>query len=272
MFENKKIAFIGAGNMAEAVLKGLLAQEMVASGQIVASDISEARLATIAERYGVGVSTDNVTAVDTADVVVLCVKPQIYPKVAPQLGGSLKSDALVVSVMAGVTIETMTTSLQHAAVVRSMPNTPAMIGHGMIVWTKTDAVTEAQKGQAQAIFSALGSEAFVDDEKYLDMATAMSGSGPAYVFLFMEAWIDAGVKMGFSRAISEQLVRQTVLGSAEYWRQSDTHITQLRNQVTSPGGTTAAGLHQLEAHNLRTAVAEGVFAAYQQAVALGKKG
>ncbi len=271
MFKNKRVAFIGAGNMAEAVMRGLLAQGLVERGQVIASDITDARLATIRDRYGVGVPSDNTTAVDGADVIVLCVKPQIYPKVAPYLQTHIKEDALIVSVMAGVTIETMATSLQHAAVVRSMPNTPAMIGKGMVVWTKTEAVTEAQAAQAQAIFSALGSEAFVDDEKYLDMATAMSGSGPAYVFLFMEAWIDAGVKMGFSRAIAEQLVRQTVLGSAEYWQQSDTHITQLRNQVTSPGGTTAAGLHQMESHNLRTAVAEGVFAAYQQAVALGKK-
>ncbi|MGB1252312.1 MAG: pyrroline-5-carboxylate reductase family protein, partial [Candidatus Promineifilaceae bacterium] len=205
LFENKKVAFVGAGNMAEAVLKGLLAQGMVSAEQVVASDIFEARLATIHDRYGVNVTTDNMVAVTDADVVVLCVKPQIYPKVAPTLQPAMQDGALVVSVMAGVTIETMVTSLQHAPVVRSMPNTPAMIGQGMVVWTKTEAVTDVQKAQAQAIFAALGSEAFVDEEKYLDMATAMSGSGPAYVFLFMEAWIDAGVKMGFSRTIAEQL-------------------------------------------------------------------
>ena len=140
----------------------------------------------------------------------------------------------------------------------------------MTVWTATPEVTETQRAQAQAILGALGVELFVNDEGYLDMATALSGTGPAYIFMFMEALIDAGVHLGFSRRVAEQLVFQTMRGSLEYAAQSGKHVAELRNQVTSPGGTTAAALYHMEKGGLRTVLSRGIWAAYQRSVELGQ--
>ena len=151
-----------------------------------------------------------------------------------------------------------------------MPNTPAQIGEGMTVWTASPSVTEIQKGHAQQILGALGVEVYVEDEDLLDVATALSGSGPAYVFLFMEALVDAGVHLGFSRQLSEQLVLQTVKGSVDYAMHTSQHLARLRNQVTSPGGTTAEAMYYLEKAGFRTAVSRAVWAAFQRSVELGK--
>jgi pyrroline-5-carboxylate reductase len=151
-----------------------------------------------------------------------------------------------------------------------MPNTPAQIGLGMTVWTCAHGLSESQRGQAQAVFGSFGEEVYVDDERYLDMATALSGTGPAYVFIFMEAMVDAGVHMGFSRRVAEQLVYQTVRGSVEYARQAGRHLATLRNQVTSPGGTSAEALYQIEKGSLRTVMSRAIWAAYQKSRKLGK--
>jgi pyrroline-5-carboxylate reductase len=152
-----------------------------------------------------------------------------------------------------------------------MPNTPAQIGEGITVWTASASVSEGQKETARAILSALGEEIFVEDENYLDMATALSGTGPAYVFLFMEALIDAGVHMGFPRRIAEQLVVQTLRGSVDYYQKAEHHPAGLRNQVTSPGGTSAEALYYLEKAGFRTAISRAVWAAYQRSLELGKE-
>jgi pyrroline-5-carboxylate reductase len=160
--------------------------------------------------------------------------------------------------------------LNHDSIVRAMPNTPAQIGQGITVWTASAAVNDDQLEMARLVLSALGQEVHVEEEYYLDMATALSGSGPAYVFLFMEALIDAGVHMGFPRRIAEQLVTQTILGSVSYYQKNAVHPAQLRNQVTSPGGTSAEALYYLEKAGLRTAISRAVWAAFERSQELGK--
>lgn len=264
-----KIAVIGAGAMAEAMIAGLLNNQVVEAERLVASHPRAERADELHERYGVTAVRDNAEAATDADVVVLSVKPQVVGQVLEELHGRIKPGALVLSIAAGVSLARIIAGLAHGAVVRSMPNTPARIGMGITVWCASPAVTPAQLEQTRIILSALGKEVFVDDEDYLDMATALSGTGPAYVFLFMEALIDAGVHMGFSRHVAEELVTQTVLGSVEFYVHQENHVSRLRNQVTSPGGTTAEALYYLERAGFRTALSRAVWAAYQRSVQLG---
>ena len=269
-----RITFIGPGVMAEAMIAGLIRQKVTVPSHIVASGPRPARVAELEQRYGITPITDNVAAVREAEVVVLSVKPQKLREVLADLRGMVPEQALVLSIVAGAPIALIAAGLGHAAVVRAMPNTPGQIGKGISVWTASPTVTEAQKVQAAQILGALGEEIFMKDEDYLDMATALSGTGPAYVFLFMEALVDAGVHLGFPRRIAEQLVVQTVLGSAEFYKrlQSDVHLAHLRNQVTSPGGTTAAALYYLEKAGFRTALSRAVWAAYERSRELGRGG
>jgi pyrroline-5-carboxylate reductase len=207
--------------------------------------------------------------VQDADVVILSVKPQILPKVMAELKGQIPAEALVLSIVAGVPIVTMQTGLAHDRIVRTMPNTPAQVGKGMTVWVATPAVTAEQKQQAQAILNALGEQVMAEDEHYLDMATGLSGSGPGYVFLLIEAMIDAGVQIGFSRADAQKIVLQTIDGSVELVRSTGLHPAELKNRVTSPAGTTAAGLFELEQSGVRAAILRAVEAAYHRSEALG---
>ncbi|MBI4769813.1 MAG: pyrroline-5-carboxylate reductase, partial [Chloroflexi bacterium] len=183
--------------------------------------------------------------------------------------GKIHPEALVLSIVAGQRIKKISDGLGHRAVVRAMPNTPAQIGEGITVWTASASVSEVQRAQAQAMLGALGQEVYADDEDNLDMATALSGTGPAYVFLFMEAMVDAGVHLGFSRRVAEQLVVQTVKGSVDFYNHSPNHLARLRNQVTSPGGTSAEALYYLEKAGFRTALSRAIWAAYERSVALG---
>lgn len=270
MFKDTTIALIGAGVMGEAMIAGILRNKLVAPEYIIASEPHAERCKTLQERYGIHTTGDNRQAVENADVVVLSIKPQAMPDVLPELHGRISRDALVISIAAGVPMEVIVDGLAHAAVVRSMPNTPGSIGEGITVWTNTVTVTKTQLKQASAILQALGQEVHVDKEDFLDMATALSGSGPAYVFLFMEALVEAGVHMGFSRQVAEQLVVQTVRGSVEFYSHQPRHLSRLRNQVTSPGGTTAEALYYLERAGFRTALSRAVWAAYQRSIQLGK--
>jgi pyrroline-5-carboxylate reductase len=267
---NKKIAFIGPGAMAEAIIAGLLRKKLAKPENIIASGPREERGTELNKKYGIKTTTDNATAASHTDVVVLSVKPQRLSDVMKGLKG-VRSDALVLSVIAGANIRKLSTGLKHKAIVRSMPNTPGQIGEGITVWTASKEVTEEQQDMARQILGALGEEVFVEDENYLDMATALSGNGPAYVFLFTEALIDAGVHMGFPRRIAEQLVLQTIKGSASYYEQAGRHPATLRNQVTSPGGTSAEALYYLEKAGFRTAISRAIWAAYQRSVELGKE-
>jgi pyrroline-5-carboxylate reductase len=186
-----------------------------------------------------------------------------------ELADRIDSSALLLTIVAGAKIDTIRSALGTGAIVRIMPNTPGQIGEGISVWTATGQVSPPQMEQAREIIRALGEQVYVEDEEYLDMATALSGSGPAYVFYFAEALIDAGVHLGFSRAVARKLVLQTVRGSAAFAQKTGLHPAVLRNMVTSPGGTTAAGLYQLDKGGLRAAVSRAVWAAYQKARYLG---
>jgi pyrroline-5-carboxylate reductase len=271
----KKIAFIGSGAMAEAMISGLLRQGLAKPEDLLASDNRLDRVEELQQKYGVQPFTENKKATEHADVVVLSVKPQRLTEVLAGLKNDIPSKALVLSIVAGATIAKISNGLSHKAVVRSMPNTPAQIGQGITVWMASPAVSDDQKETACTILGALGQEVMVDDESYLDMATALSGTGPAYVFLFMEAMIDAGVHLGFSRRISEQLVVQTLKGSVGYYEamseKNGAHVAALRNQVTSPGGTTAEAMYFLEKSGFRTAVSRAIWAAYQRSLELGKE-
>ena len=270
-FNGEMTAFIGAGVMGEAMIKGLLQQQLLAPENIVASDPRGDRLEALRGRYGIEVTTDNAAAASAADVLVLSVKPQVMDAVLPELRGQVDGVRLILSIVAGVTIKTISDNLLNVRVVRSMPNTPGQIGNGITVWTASPEVGAEERAQAEALLGAMGEHIYASDERFLDMATALSGSGPAYVFMFMEALVDAGVHMGFARRDAEQLVTQTLLGSVLYAQQSGLHPAQLRNQVTSPGGTTAAALHEMEKGGLRTVLSEGVWAAYRRSQALGSQ-
>lgn len=270
MFQDITIAFIGSGTMAEAMIRGLLAQEIVKAEQIIAAGPRPERGRELETKYGVRVTEDNTEPAEEGQIVVLSIKPQVLTNVMPEIRGHLRRRDLVLSILAGTPIRLLADGLAHAAVVRAMPNTPAQIGQGITVWTATPEVNERQKEQAQAILGSLGDEIFMEEEDYLDMATALSGTGPAYVFMFMEALIDAGVHMGFSRRVAQQLVFQTIRGSVAYAARSNLHVAELRNQVTSPGGTTAEALYHMEKGGLRTVLSRGIFAAYQRSIALGK--
>jgi len=270
MSKQKIIALIGSGAMGEAAINGLLANHFTLPENIHAADPLEARLEDLHKRYGVQPCHDNITAVHEADLVLLAVKPQMLDKILHGLQNMIPDDALVLSIIAGATIQSISAGLNHDAIVRAMPNTPAQIGEGISVWTASPAVSDEQMELARQVLSALGQEVFMEEEHYLDMATALSGSGPGYVFLFMEALIDAGVHMGFPRRISEQLVTQTILGSVSYYQKIGAHPAHLRNQVTSPGGTTAEALYYLDKAGFRTAISRAVWAAYERSQELGK--
>jgi pyrroline-5-carboxylate reductase len=268
VLDGASLAFIGGGAMGEAMIGGLLNRHVVDPKAITASDPHKERMDHLQSRFGISTTTENLAAARDAQIVILSVKPQMMRFVFRDLCGKLRKDALVLSIVAGARIDSMTQGLKHLSIVRSMPNTPAQVGEGMTVWTTSPGVTAAQRAQAQAILRAFGKELFVADEAFLDMATAISGSGPSYVFLFMEALIDAAVHLGFSRDDARTLVTQTVKGSAIYAENSPSHPAEMRNLVTSPGGTSAHALYQLEKGGFRTLLSKAVWAAFQRSVSL----
>jgi pyrroline-5-carboxylate reductase len=271
MKETTSIAFIGSGMMAEAMIVGLLKQKRLAAEQIMASGPRSERGEQLSSAHGINWTVNNADAAKGRDVIVLSVKPQKMVTVLAEVRGHVPSHALVLSIAAGVNIATIANGLAHAAVVRAMPNTPGQIGQGITLWTATPEVSEEQRQQTRVILGALGQEIFSAEEDDMDKATALSGTGPAYIFLFMEAMIDAGVHLGFSRRVAQQLVLQTMAGAVEYARQSNRHPAELRNQVTSPGGTSAEALYHMEKGGLRTVVSRSVWAAYQRSKSLGGK-
>ena len=263
------ITFVGGGTMAEALIRGLLSEGLATESQITVSDPLQERRAHLSEQLGIRTCCSNVEAVAGAELVVLAIKPQVLGEVLEELADQIDSRALLLTIVAGARIDTIRSALGTGAIVRIMPNTPGQIGEGISVWTATREVSPPQMERAREIVGALGEQVHVEDEEYLDMATALSGSGPAYVFYFAEALIDAGVHLGFSRAVARKLVLQTLRGSAAFAQKTGLHPAVLRNMVTSPGGTTAAGLYQLDKGGLRAAVSRAVWAAYKRAQYLG---
>jgi len=276
---NCRLAFVGCGVMAEAIIAGLLRKQLVGPEQIVGSHPREPRREEMHVKYGIEMFESNRDAVidtapegpDDSSIIVLAVKPQRLRHVLEELKGSLVKEQLVVSVVAGATIESMAEELLHASIVRTMPNTPSQIGEGITAWTASTSVNEDQESQVRAMLEALGKAVRVENERQIDMATALSATGPTYIFLVMEALIDAGVHMGFSRHVAQELVHQMMLGSVLFARESHKHPAELRNMVTSPGGTSAEAIYQMEKGSLRTVLSKAVWAAYQKAELLGRK-
>jgi pyrroline-5-carboxylate reductase len=277
-----QLSFVGVGVMAEAMIAGLLRRQLVSRGQVIGSHPRAVRREELQTQYGIRMFESNREVATLSDaarqdenaaaaVVVLAVKPQRIAHVLGELKGALTEEQLVLSVVAGAKAETIANDLAHTAVVRAMPNTPAQIGQGMTTWTATPEVGERQLEQVRALLGALGREMYVENENMIDMATALSATGPTYIFMMMEALVDAGVHMGFSRHVAEELVTQTMLGSVLFARETHKHPAELRNMVTSPGGTSAEAIYQMEKGSLRTVLSKAVYAAYQRAVALGRK-
>jgi len=264
------ISFIGGGVMGEAMVQGLLSKKLLSSESITVGEPREERRKELQEKHGINVTAKNSEAAKACKILVLSVKPQDLDAVLAGLKGILQPEQMVMSIVAGARLSAISAGLSHRAIVRVMPNTPAQIGEGISVWTATSDVAQEQLNQARTILQALGKEVYVNDEKFLDMATAVSGTGPTYVFLVMEAMIDAAVHLGFPRHVAYQLVTETMRGSIMYAIKSGKHPAELRNMVTSPGGTSAAALYQLEKGSLRTVLSKAIWAAYERSRSLGE--
>lgn len=277
--ENCRLAFIGCGAMAEAMIAGLLRKKLISPDNLVGSHPRQSRREELHVKYGIEMLEQNreaalavaPTETETASLVVIAVKPQRLARVLAELKGSIHPDQVLVSIVAGAKMQTITDELLHGTVVRAMPNTPAQIGEGVTAWTASAAVGEKQETYVRALFEALGKTVRVENERQIDMATALSATGPTYIFLVMEALIDAGVHMGFSRHVAEELVHQTMLGAVLFARESHKHPAELRNMVTSPGGTSAEAIYQMEKGGLRTVLSKAVWAAFQRAESLGQR-
>jgi pyrroline-5-carboxylate reductase len=263
-FAGARVGVVGTGAMAEAMVAGMLAMGLFEPSQICCSHPREERRRLLAERHGVSTAVANQAAAEGADVVLLAVKPQVLPTVMPELRTVLTDDQLVLSVIAGASTRALGDGLGHPAIVRSMPNTPAQIGQGVTVWYATESVTPSQKERTRTMLSALGREFEVHDERQVAMATAVSGTGPTYIFLFIEALVDAAVHLGFPRHVARELVLDTMQGSAAFALRSGKHVAELRDMVTSPGGTSAEALYELERGRLRTVVSDAVWAAFER--------
>ena len=263
------ISFVGGGVMAEALLKGIVNSGLSNPGELTVSDPLDERRLYLESEYGINTVESNSSIVDGNGIVILAVKPQILPYVLSDLRGKISDARSVASIVAGATSMTIREGLSHNAVVRIMPNTPAQIGHGMSVWYSTGDVAELDRSFIGKMLRTLGDEVYVEDEKFVDMATALSASGPAYVFLFIESLIDAGVYLGMSRDMARRLVLQTVLGSTELVKQSGRHPAELKDMVTSPGGTTIEALVSMEDEGFRASVIKGVRSAYDRSLELG---
>jgi pyrroline-5-carboxylate reductase len=265
-----RVSFIGGGVMGEAIVQGLLAKHLLKPENITVSEPRRQRREELRKKHHVKVTGNNREAAQSCDILLFSVKPQDLRHVLAELKGSMQRRQLVISIVAGARLETISKGLAYNAVVRVMPNTPAQIGEGISVWTATQEVKENQKQQARMILQALGKEIYVEDEKFVDMATAVSGTGPTYVFLVMEAMIDAAVHLGFPRHVAHELVTETMRGSIMFAMKSSKHPAELRNMVTSPGGTSAEALYHLEKGTLRTVLSKAIWAAYERTVALGQ--
>ena len=264
-----RLGLIGGGLMGEAIVAAVLKKGVLSPSDIVVSDLRPERRDLMARQYGLATTDDNARVAAESDIALLAVKPQEFGSVAKVIQGHLDSRQTVVSIMAGVRIERLCSTLDHSMVVRVMPNTPAMVGEGMSLWTATDAVTEEARESIQKLLAAMGRELYMADEKYLDMATAVSASSPAFIFLVMEALTDAGVHIGLRRDLAIEMVTQTVLGTARLAQETGTPFSELRHMVTSPAGTTAEGLRVLENARMRAAVIEAIIATYEKGKTLG---
>ncbi|MDD8018039.1 MAG: pyrroline-5-carboxylate reductase [Bacteroidota bacterium] len=255
---NKTIAIIGAGNMGSSLIRGILNAKLTSANKIYASGTRIEKLETLKKEFGVNITVDNKEAAKHADIVILCVKAYVIRKVLEEMHEVLHKDQFIISIAAGVTTDSMEKIVgKNIPVVRSMPNIASTVGLGATAIAFGKHVHEQQHDIAVKIFEAVG-EVVVVGEQHLDAVTGLSGSGPAYIYMVIEAMIDGGVKMGLPRDISTKLAIQTVLGSATLVKVSNVHPAILRDQVTTPGGTTINAIHELESHGLRSMLIDAV--------------
>jgi pyrroline-5-carboxylate reductase len=267
----KKIAFLGAGNMAEALVKGLLRAGIAAPADVVCAEPRAERREELANRYGVTMLASNLEAAEQSDIVVLSVKPQTMDDLLDEIAPAIDHRKLVISIAAGFSIQAIARKLGAGVhIVRTMPNTPALVGAGATALARGAHATDADLGEAKKLFEAVGI-AHVVDEHLLDAVTGLSGSGPAFMFLAIEALADGGVKVGLARPVAMALAAQTVMGAAKLVLETGEHPGRLKDQVTSPGGTAIAGVHALEEGGLRAALIAAVEAATRRSHELGEK-
>jgi len=272
------MTFIGAGKMAQALIHPLVSSNLQPAENITIYDVSNSTMDSIQQEFGgrIRASKSIPEALEGADMVVMAVKPQNLCKVYQEMKrakesgyGTVQDDCTLLSIVAGKPIQSYLDGTGIQKIVRSMPNTPAQIGQGVTVWTVTPNVEAEERRKIKQVLNSFGKEIFVEDESYIDMSTSISGSGPAYVFLLMEAMIDAGVHMGFSRDTAATLVNHTLLGSTLYAMESKEHPAILRNSVTSPAGTTASAIYELENGKFRTVVKDAIWACYRRSLEMG---
>lgn len=263
------ISFIGGGVMAEAIISGIVNTGLAPASDITVGEPAQARRSHLSETYGVGVTPDNLEAMESATLTALAVKPQTLPYVYPELKGNISEDNTILSIVAGATMDRLKSGLGHDRVIRVMPNTPAQIGAGITMWMASESVPPETVETTRGIVRTLGEEIQAYDESMIDMATALSASGPAYVFLFIESLIDAGVYLGLSRDVAWKLALQTVLGSTQLIKDTGIHPAELKDMVASPGGTTIEALRAFEDGRFRALVFSAVNAAYEKSKALG---
>jgi pyrroline-5-carboxylate reductase len=272
LLASQTIGFIGAGNMAEALIRGLVRGNHVPASRVLASGPRQERLDKLAKEFAINVNTDNRAVARASNLVVLAVKPQILDRVLREVGDELRADALIVSIAAGIDTAAIEAAVAPGVrVVRAMPNTPALVGAAATALAPGKLASETDVATARALFDAVGITVVLD-EALLDAVTGLSGSGPAYIFLILEALADAGVKVGLSRRDATRLAAQTVMGSAKLLLDTDEHPGKLKDMVTSPGGTAIAGLHTLEEGGLRTTLINAVETATRRARELGRGG
>jgi pyrroline-5-carboxylate reductase len=258
-------AFIGSGKMGEAILRALLAKGFMTPSEVILSDISPERLHELSDRYKVRVVTDNLAAAEQADVVLLAVKPQTHAQVLPEIAGALNEEKVLISIAMGKSTESIESYLQGPVqVIRVMPNTPAMVSASISALSYNDVVRPESRALARDMFSVLG-EVVEVEERLQDEVGSISGCGPAYFYLMVEALADAGVRIGLDRTLATRIATETMIGSGMMIRETGLHPAQLRDMVTSPGGTTIAALEVLEEHSFRAAVMKAVQAALRRA-------
>ncbi|WP_238134237.1 pyrroline-5-carboxylate reductase [Calderihabitans maritimus] len=265
------LGFIGAGAMAEALINGVLKAGVFSPDDLIASDINEERLRHIREKFAIHTTVSNEEVMNSSQAVILAVKPQVLPDVLTPLAAKARPDQLIISIAAGITLEHLESILpDEVAVVRVMPNTPCLIGEGAVALALGRKVKPQQRQLAEKIFEAVGI-AYVLPEEMMDAVTGLSGSGPAYIYLIIEALSDAGVRVGLPRDIATALAAQTVIGAARMVLDTGRHPGELKDMVTSPGGTTIAGLHALEEGGVRGSIMNAVMAAYNRSRELGSR-
>ena len=264
-----KISFVGGGVMCEALVAGILKSSLAQAEEVIVSEPVHDRRSYLESRYHIGTTSSNADLIDTEGIIVIAVKPQVLRHVFSDFNGFIQPERTVASIVAGINAETLKNGLSHQSIVRIMPNTPAQIGSGMTVWTATESVSKSDRENISNVIKTLGKEYYVADEKLIDMSTALSASGPAYVFLFLEALIDAGVYLGMSRDMARELTLETVHGSTKLVQDSSSHPAVLKDMVTSPGGTTIEALVSMENDGFRASVINAVRSAYERSIELG---